>query len=473
LGNLIFRFFDQSKLIKYFPLDFVNDISSYMAQLFFLAKCGFYKFCPYWYNGFITFKYSPPGWYFFSLPFYYLFNGNVLIATYVSFTLLFVFGFFIIYFFGKIHKLSRISRLAFFIFFFGNAIAVGNFIRLGRYHELLGWVLFLILGFVVLYYKDRKLDFKSISIPILFSLIILTHSVIMILSSVLLFSLFLIKGNKEKLLLVFYGFLGLLATSFWLLPNLLDLQGGWFLKHKLTVNLINFKELLGENIASFVVPIILLGVFYFYYKSKNKSKRELLFYAPILFLSVLFMSRLVIFLPILDFVYPDAYMMFFLFFILFLFFKTKYEKRIYKLILVLLIIISLVSVGYNMYFTPKFSEYTDLEKETLDALEKVEGTFMIFSKQETSYNRAYYSYAPIFLDLRTPGGWYPFLSNKEYIEDLRKLHGFVDKKDCGNFKEYVELFNVDEIISYYDSCAFLKECGFKEKVMGKVCLFEK
>src|SRR3989344_448025 len=98
--NLIIRIINQSKVIKQFPLDLTNDWSSYIALLFFLKDCGFHNFCPYWYNGFITFKLVPPGWYFFS----YLINiitNNYLITAFISMVLIFLFGFVIMYKFGK------------------------------------------------------------------------------------------------------------------------------------------------------------------------------------------------------------------------------------------------------------------------------------------------------------------------------------------------------------------------------------
>ena len=79
-ANFIYRLIDQSKLIKYFPLDYNNDGSSYMAQLFFMKVCGFHSYCSYWYNGFTAFLHSPPGWYFFTLPILEIF-GKVNIAN--------------------------------------------------------------------------------------------------------------------------------------------------------------------------------------------------------------------------------------------------------------------------------------------------------------------------------------------------------------------------------------------------------
>ena len=87
--NLIFRLIDQSKIIYTFPLDLVNDGSSYMALLYFLDNCGFHNLCPYWYNGFISFQLTPPGWYFFTYPLLLIFN-NYQVAYFVSILLIFL-----------------------------------------------------------------------------------------------------------------------------------------------------------------------------------------------------------------------------------------------------------------------------------------------------------------------------------------------------------------------------------------------
>src|SRR3989344_9622784 len=80
---LIYRLIDQSQIISIFPLDKYNDWSSYMAQLYFLKECGFHNFCQYWYNGFISFQITQPGWYFFVYPLY-LITNNVQITAYLS-----------------------------------------------------------------------------------------------------------------------------------------------------------------------------------------------------------------------------------------------------------------------------------------------------------------------------------------------------------------------------------------------------
>ena len=116
--HFIYRLIDQSKILRIFPLDYTNDWASYMTQLFFLDKCGYYNFCPYWYNGIITFKSAPPGWYFFTFPLYKV-TGSVLVAAFSSLIIMLILAFIAIYIFGRKNNFSFIKISAFFILFFG------------------------------------------------------------------------------------------------------------------------------------------------------------------------------------------------------------------------------------------------------------------------------------------------------------------------------------------------------------------
>ena len=135
----LFRLVDQAKLIRIFPLDKYNDWSSYMAQLYFLKVCGFHNFCPYWYNGFINFQISQPGWYFFIYPLYSLIN-NIQLTVYFSLIISFLLSLIAIYITRNKLGLSKIKVLAFFLFIFGNAVSIGNFIRVGKIHYLFGYL---------------------------------------------------------------------------------------------------------------------------------------------------------------------------------------------------------------------------------------------------------------------------------------------------------------------------------------------
>src|SRR3989344_6937584 len=145
--NFFIRLIDQSQIIFTFPLDYANDISSDLARVFFLAKCGLHNYCPYWYNGFIAFKGFSLGWSLFTLPLYLL-TKNILVATSISIILIYIISFIFLFALGKIERFSNLTTIAFFVFIFGNAIAIGNFIKLGRIESLFAYMLFLGLAFL-------------------------------------------------------------------------------------------------------------------------------------------------------------------------------------------------------------------------------------------------------------------------------------------------------------------------------------
>ena len=156
-----------------------------------------------------------------------------------------------------------------------------------------------------------------------------------------------------------------------------------------------------------------------------------------------------------------------------MFFKTDYKSylKYKKSILYGLIIISLISAAFSLFYTPNFVEHDKIEKNTLDVLGNVNGSFLILgSEYPTSYTKAYYSYAPIYLNLTTPSGW-DVVPTKEHA-DLLILSEKLIGQDCNGLKDVLKKLKTDEIITYDDHCNFLKGCGFGFKYEKEnICLF--
>ena len=475
--NFIFRLIDQSKIIKIFPLDYTNDISAYMAHLFFLNVCGFLQQCPYWYNGFVTFTTIPPGWFFFTYPIYIL-TKNVLLSTFLSWITIYLIAFIIIFLFGKLYNLSITKRIAFFLLFYGNAIAVGNYMRLMRVHELFALVFSTAIIFMALYYKDREFDKYILFLIPLYSIVILSHQVIAILASFVLLSLFLVKKYKEKTSLLLIIIFSFVLTSFWWIPYITTFKNtiGTGIKHSGTLwflfkfNDPIFKTYLPQNIASIIVPIAFLIIFYVYYKQKNKDNKELLFYSPFIIISLLMITRLTAFIPFFNYVYPDSQMHFLLFLSIFMFLTIKIKYI--KLISFGLIIISLISMGVNVMYTPEFRTYTQLETDTLELFPYIDDRYtMLGSSSITSYPNAYFSYGPIFYNLNTSSGW--SLPNKEHDILEKNLYRTFTDKNCKGLKENLVKLETAYVITSESNCEFMNSCGLKNiKTKNKVCLYK-
>ena len=479
---LAFRLINQAKILKYFPLDTTNDISSHMAQLFFLKACDFQSLCTYWYNGHYLLKFYPPGWFFFSYPLLLLFKRPET-ATYLSILLMLLISFIAIYKIIKLKEKSWLKSLTFFLFLFATPTSVSAFFRLGRVTEMFAWIIFLILAYLILKYKDKEFDAGFLWFVPFYAILLISQPIVAIPSHFFLLSLFIskIKSKKEIILLLFFILLSILLSSFWWYPFIKDLGTGSTTYNFLPDITERYFDLQGQWSSSTILitifPILTIFLFFIYYYSKNNDKKELFFYFPILLISLLVLTRMATLIPYLNFVYPEPYFTFFLIFSLIFFFNTDLDKLPIKLKSILPALIFLTVIGSTIssfYITSYYPSYTDLEKNTLELLNKAEGKFVVLeSPSHTSYSKAYYSYAAIYLNLSTPSGWSTSELTEEH-EILLKLvgDGFRDKK-CTQFKENAKKIDLKEVITYGEYCQLKERCGLNEKASkGNVCLLE-
>ena len=467
--NFFYWFIDKSKLLFYFPLDFHNDLSAYMAQLHFLKVCGFHNLCSYWYNGFNTFTYSPPGWYFFTYPLYLLFN-DVKIATYISIISIFVLGFLFLYKFGRLADLSITKRIAFFVLFFANASAIGNFIRLGRPHELLSWVFFIVLFFTFYFYIDRKIDWKFYILSIVYAFIIITYQSIGVLAAISWAGFLFSRDNiKEAFKPVIAGIIGLALSAFWLVPFVLGIfsdssipelkQGEWIWYFGVNS--------LFTNISIIIVPFIFLVLFYFYYKNNNPSRKDIIFFLPVFIFSLLFFLRVTPFFPIFDQIYPDPIVHFILFYAIFFLLKvniSNFTVNKKKLIFYSLVLVSLLSIVANIIHTPLFVVPDKVsDKEFISYLDSVDNRFIIFvNASKGPFPKAFYSFAAT-KNINSISGWYPQEKPYSYIKKMDDAYTSLYRNDCESFKNNLVYFNTTEVLSDKQYCNQLKDCGLKEK----------
>ncbi|MEM4267004.1 MAG: 6-pyruvoyl-tetrahydropterin synthase-related protein [Candidatus Nanoarchaeia archaeon] len=469
---LIYKLIDQAKLIWIFPLDYTNDWASHMAKLFFLAKYGYYNIVPNWYNGFVLFKLYAPGWFFFTLPIFYLTN-NIQLTTYLSLLILFILGFIFINMLGKINKFSITKRVAFFLFFFANPVAIGNFIRVGKIPEMFGWIVFIPTFTLVWHYKDHELDWKVILFVLLYSVLIISYLPGFAVGSIIVLSLFLVKPLKEKIIIALAVIISMLATSFWWVNYVLAakktmLNDLVFLENLITLNKVNLME----NIATTIITAVVILAFYFYWKDKNKSRKELIFFLPVLFITVALLTRLAYLIPYVNKLHPDTYNFFLLFVAIFLFLKTeKYPKAIAKHAWLILTLLAITSVVVSVAFITPFKKHTENDEELLSLLQHVEGKLFIKCNLD-SYSNAYYSYAAIYHNISTPEGWATENVPTSYRQRWGEIHKAFDSEDCKKLIAGLKEYDTTNFISSYRGCDILKKCGFKEiKRTANVCLY--
>ena len=468
----LIRLIDQSQMISAFPLDFTNDWSSYIAQLHFLKECGFHNFCPYWYNGFESFLITAPGWMFFVLPIYLLTN-NILLSSFISLIVLYILGFVFIYLLGRNEQISKAKTLFFFLLFFGNAIAIGNFVRLGRIVSLFGFICFLALALIIFYYRDKKLDKKFLLFIPTYSILLISHQQESVLGSFLVLGLFLV--NKERIKIIIFSLISVLLSSFWLVPFILNSWNTSLFGYEQS-NLLNLllenNIYLWTNIAATLISIGVFVMFYFYWK---ENKKELLFFSPVLVLNFLFMFRLISFIPILKHISPDPFILFFLFFILFFLTKIRFKNNLKILVWSIVLFVAVINVTVSHYNTPYFTPYQELEIETLSLLPEIEENYiMIGAPGVTSYSKAYYSYGAIYHNLRSSYGWYNQIVSDEYVNIFRGLDQVYYEGDCVEFNDRLKRANATEVLFYGFDCDKINSCGLKEKDSKKnACLYRR
>ena len=476
---LVFRLINQAKILKYFPLDTTNDISSHIAQLYFLKTCGFHNLCAYWYNGYSLLKFYPPGWFFFSYPLLLIFKRPE-IAAYVSIILMLLISFIAIYKIIKLKEKSFLKSTSFFLFLFGTATSVSGFFRLGRVTELFGWMIFLILSYFILKYKDKSFDYNFIYFIPFYTIMLISQPIFTIPFHFFLLSLFLVKlrSKKELLILIVFTLLGIILSSFWWYPFVNSLGSESRTYSYLPEITQRFFDLTGQWVSSTILitilPIITLVMFYIYYLT-NKDKKELLFYSPILLISLLVVTRIATIIPYLNFVYPEPYFTFFIIFILIFLFNLNFEKlpRILQNLIPLgIILVSILSISVSVLTTSYYQGHTQLEKTTLNLLNEAKGPFMILeTPSSTSYPKAYYSYAAIYLNLSTPSGWSPSELTDERNDLLNKVGSTFHNKNCNDFTDVANKLNLKEIITYNEFCNLKEKCNFRERIIkDNTCL---
>ncbi len=468
------RLVDQSQIMTEFPLDTINDYSSRMATLHFLKECGFLQKCPYWYNGFTLFEGYPPGTFFLMYPLFLL-TANVQVTIFLFVLFLFVLDFYFLYLLLKHKEKGLLKSALFFMFLFGNAISIGNFIRLGRITEHVGWTIFLCMIYLIYKYKDKKFDVLFyVAFTVAYGLSLISHQAIAIVAQFPILSLFLIKPWKEKIKLVGTAIGGVILASFWLIPYFSSVSERSTLMFIFSSSLLDFKGDLFSNLISIAVCLFFFMLLYMHLKKKDK--KEALFYAPIAFLVILYLTRIVVFLPLFKNIVPGAYLVFTLFFALYLLCTMELKGKIAYLIYSILVIASLGSIAASHLHTPYFVSHTALEENMLALLEEVDGPYMMFFSRETpttSYGNAYYAYAAIYLNKTTPSGWSRQIVSAKYLEDLSEFQHSIENRDCEAFKNYAKEFNATNFIGHRDICDNYEYCSLKliEK-RDEVCLYK-
>ncbi len=473
--NFIYRLINFAHIIKEFPVDITNDLTSYTALVYFFDLYGYMGTVPHWFNGFTLFNTYPPGWIVFTHSIYFL-TEHLMIAIYLSTLILYALGFLAICLIAKKEKLSKIKTIFFFLIAFANPMLIGAVLKQGRLPSLMGLVLLIYIAYFALYYRDNKLDYKILFLAPIMGILILTHQPETILSGFILLGLLFVKNNIERIIIILTLLLGIILSSFWLIEFITYALKTDFLSIGYSTWLLDFSGYMWSNIAIFLICIALFTTSYLYLK---QNKKDTLFFAPILILNFLLLFRLVTLIPIIKHIYPDPYQDFFIFFLGLFLVKIDFNQiqpLLKKIFAVLLTLFVIAGVSYNVYYTPTFEDYTETEINFFNVMGQIEEKyfFIITERFETSYSKPYYAYGAIYLDIDTISGWGDMFKEREYTDYVNGLHEiYASEKDCSVFEGFSSIGTKEIVTSGSDCDYMVNTCNLKEKYRsGNICLLE-
>jgi len=355
---------------------------------------------------------------------------------------------------------------------------------LGQYVELFKLPLFglfflVTLFFILIKYKSKELDrYFFLSLPVS-AIAFLSHQTTAIFVSIFFFWFCLIRRRLQEKALAFVCFLSMLATtSFWWIPYLGNFSDSYGAGVVLTNMLFSLEaDYILQTVITSLLCLMVIFFFATYIRTNRLSLRdEFVFYFPLLLLAVLVFFRAVVFLPVLKHLSPDSYNYIFIFFSTYFFLRTNFRLLsywLYSLMVPLILIASFTSVIVSVYYTPLFQPHTAVDVFTLDALEHTSGSFLIyFIPGGASYDKAYYSYAPIYLNLTTSYGWYS-VPPKDYKNLIEKEIGPAIKVgDCNNIAALLRQAEASEVVTFNSHCTTLNSCGFVIRYSNEIaCVY--
>lgn len=436
---LLFVLVKSSVMIHDFPS---SDFSSHLAKIFFMHDTGFGKTI-YWFSGYYPFLDYPPLSSIIGAFFFWI-TKNIGLSLYMLMILIVFLCFTGFLFLKSIKKWSFKETLFFFLLFLANPVTSVWFFEVGRVTEFLGWVsLIFIFGFVYKY-KDSDFDKKFFLIIIPLSLSIISHPASFFLSFFPLLVLLIAKIKKPRQIfsLCLSVLIALLITSFYWFPMIQsrsDQVYAFNLSSTYSSNLLPV-----ERFYAFLFPII---IFLFLFFKKN-SKHTLI---PLLILAVIYITHLIGFIPVYNYIFSRSYAILIL---LFLIVDSDISITKKKLFLILAILFSISSLVFFNFVT--ISDY-DAAKKSINLLERhAPENFVIISNNiDQGIIKDVYSYAPIYLNYTTPFGWFTQAETLDLANKRRDLNS----QNCTLIKSTSDELKVDLIIS--DECSLLEDCGFK------------
>ena len=490
----IYEIIQYYQIINLYPIRVAGDLNTYILKLHQLTNYGFHKLVPYTYNGIINFNAYPPGWAFFTLPFFYI-TKDVLSANFISLISIYILSFIAIYILCKKERISKIKAIAFFLFLFANPFMLDSILHVGRSSEAFGWMVFLWFFVLINHYKDKELDLKFIILfTIMYTILVLSHIYILIIGSIILFSFLLTKLNKnvinkETIKIGIATVLGLILSSFWWIPfsEAISIR-----KQQWSIEVETISNLKGSFLSYSTISIIIFLSIIIFYIIYNRKDKNLVFIYPLIALALIILTRLIIYIPVLKELPFNTYTTFFIFLSLFYLFKIDFsilkrshKKIIYALLILLPFIFGIILFGKYYDFTMEYRppifrdnqelqgisayEQTDTDKDVFSIIPKVGDNFIILSNASNrKVSNTYSVYSVVKYDKKPISGTSPWDAiDQTVIDKMEEIYTSFDKGDCNAIINISKDLKLKQILSFDNGCELLKECNLKLETENK------
>lgn len=448
-----------------------EDYSVHFARAVFLGRSGFHGNVKEWYDGHTLFLHYPPAYFYFLQPFLMVESGFGAIA--LSIIAIFFIGGVFCWHYSKNKKIEKKYALLLFLVWVANPIMVFNLFW-GRLPEIFGWLVFLAGALTFDYYEEKKLDMKFFALLAIISFtLILSYIACALLFSILALG-FMLKRRQELRKILSAFFIGIIASSFWWVPFILDYG--------------NFSK----NILLYVTPIKIfpMAIFDSSYQTPFLLVRFLLYAVPALVFLSLFLHekkktlflptavlavaciiQLTSFVPFFSSINPPGFGAFFILLSALIILRNRESisnKKIGKITIALFfIILFALSVmnfrAFNFTPDPVVNGYNDI-------IRNVEARYVV--ADAISRRVAVYSFAAAQYELETPFGGSPQEISREEQEVEFLISKYVKDGNCDGVRTIAKEKNFSEIASGLQESKQLEEnCGFELKACNDyVCI---
>jgi len=444
----------------YFPK---NDGSSHIPRTWMMQTHGFHALVPNWNHGFdyVSFLSYPPLYAFVSN--FFAWAASSIEAGY-SLTFIFAVLLGLLFFtsFGRPCGLNG-KQVAFaWLAFYFNPVCVGWIFKVGRAPELLGWTFFVPIFLLATHYRNNRIDGRFHWIGVFLGLTILSQSSVGLFACLMIFSLFVSKNGRDRLQVVLTGFVGLLISSFWMIPFLANLSAGSIGEFS-GLDLLDRTSTLNKALSR-ALPILCVSMFTLFIISRERRTRgkDLRFFFPFLVLTVVYLFRIARVLPLLNKPFPGSYhQLMMAFMIFFLLGTTRIPALKPSHLRATVSMVTILVLAFTLLNYRDMRSINSIEHHpgfvVTELFEYIDDVYFILGDRR--FRLPLVGYATVYHDLSTIDSWHPPGDPPALNARREDLLRRIAERDCAASLRALSELQVGFVIAGAADASWLAVCG--------------